>query len=435
MRSAAARADVVVIGAGHSGLAMSHELRQRGIDHVVLERGEVANAWRTERWDSLRLLTPNWMCRLPGHVYAGDDPDGFMSAVEVADFVCDYARRIAAPVVTHAAVTRVAAEGEGYRVSTSRGDWSGRAVVLASGAFSRPVVPPIAAGVPPGVAQLSAHDYRRPQQLPDGGVLVVGASATGVQLAQEIQRSGRPVTLAVGEHVRMPRTYRGRDIQWWMLAAGLLDQRIEEVDDPARARRVPSPQLAGTPQRATLDLNALRAEGVETVGRLAGVRDGRALFSGSLRNVCALADLKMNRLLDAIDEWIAQQGLSGEVAAPERYAATEVGASPRLRLSFGDDVRSVVWATGLAPDHSWLDVSVFDRKGALKHERGVVDAPGLYVLGLPYLRRRKSSFMHGAEDDVRELAAHLAGYLRAQVGTMADLPRGASTQPLAKDCA
>jgi putative flavoprotein involved in K+ transport len=408
----AARVDVVVIGAGHNGLAMSHELGRRGIDHAVLERGEVANAWRTERWDSMRLLTPNWMCQLPGHRYAGDDPDGFMQAGEVADFVVDYARRLSAPVWTHTPVTRVAAAGEGgYRVSTPRGDWCCRAVVLASGAFNKPIVPPLAQALPSGVAQGSAHDYRHPQQLAEGGVLVVGASATGVQLAQEIQRSGRPVTLAVGEHVRLPRTYRGRDIQWWMLASGLLDQRIEEADDPARARRVPSPQLAGTPERATLDLNALRAEGVELVGRLAGIRDGKAQFSGSLRNVCALADLKMNRLLDAIDGWIACNPVAGDVGDIERFAPTDVGAAPRLGISLVDEIRTVLWATGFGPDLSWLDVPVFDRKGVLRHDRGIVCAPGLYVLGLPFLRRRKSSFMHGAEDDVREIGAHLATHL------------------------
>jgi putative flavoprotein involved in K+ transport len=390
---------------------MSHELGRRGIDHAVLERGVVGNSWRTERWDSLRLLTPNWMCRLPGHHYAGDDPDGYMSAGEVVDFVSSYARRLSAPILTSTPVTRVGVDGGGYRVSTPRGDWWCHAVVLATGAFNQPVVPRIAEGMPRGVAQWSAQDYRNPQQLAAGGVLVVGGSATGVQLAQEIQRSGRQVTLAVGEHVRLPRVYRGRDIQWWMLAAGLLDQRIEEVDDPVRARRVPSPQLAGTPERATLDLNSLQAEGVEVVGRLAGVRDGMAQFSGSLRNVCALADLKMNRLLDAIDEWIGCHVLDGDVGPAERYAPTDVGTSPRLGLVLGEHVRTVVWATGFRPDHSWLDVPVFDRKGTLKHDRGVVDAPGLYVLGLPYLRRRKSSFMHGAEDDVRELGVHLAAHL------------------------
>jgi putative flavoprotein involved in K+ transport len=410
-RSLPARTDVVVVGAGHSGLAMSHELGRHGIDHVVLERGEVAHSWRTERWDSMRLLTPNWMCRLPGHQYQGDDPDGYMRAAEVADFVCDYARRVAAPVRTHTPVTRVRRHDAGYRVSTPQGDWSCRAVVMASGAFNRPLLPRIAQALPPGVAQLSAHDYRHPQQLGPGGVLVVGASATGVQLAQEIRRSGRPVVLAVGEHVRLPRIYRGRDIQWWMLAAGLLDQRIEEVDDPVRARGVPSPQLTGTPERATLDLNALRAEGVELVGRLAGVRDGKAQFSGSLRNVCALADLKMNRLLDAIDDWISAHVVAGAVDAVERFAPTEVGAAPRLGIALGDEIRTVLWATGFAPDHSWLDVPVFDRKGALRHDRGVVDAPGLYMLGLPFLRRRKSSFMHGAEDDVREIGVHLASHL------------------------
>ena len=409
--ASAAVVDVVIVGAGHNGLAMSRELGQRGLEHVVLERGEVANAWRTERWDGLRLLTPNWLCRLPGWNYQGSDPDGYMSAGEVAAFVSGYAAALSAPVLTGTTVTRVEPHRAGYRVVTDRGEWLCRAVVLASGAFGKPAVPRVAEGMPHDVQQLSAQTYRNPAQLAEGGVLVVGGSATGVQLAQEIQRSGRRVTLAVGEHVRLPRIYRGRDIQWWMLATGLLDQRIEDVDDPHRARHVPSPQLTGSPGRATLDLNSLQGQGVEVVGRLAGVRDGKALFSGSLRNVCALADLKMNRLLDAIDEWIARNLPAGAVDAAERYAPTGVAAAPRLQLTLGNDVRTVVWATGLRPDHSWLHAPVFDRKGALKHDRGVVDAPGLYVLGLPFLRRRKSSFMHGAEDDVRELGAHLAAYL------------------------
>jgi putative flavoprotein involved in K+ transport len=403
--------DVVVIGAGHSGLSMSRALSQRSIEHVVIERGEVANSWRTERWDSLRLLTPNWMSRLPGFEYQGHDPDGYMTVDEVVDFVTGYADHVAAPIISGTAVTRVTPAAEGYRVSTTRGDWLCRAVVAATGAFNVPVIPPVADGVPTGVAQLTAREYRNPAQLDDGAVLVVGASATGLQLAQEIRHSGRRVMLAVGEHVRMPRVYRGRDVQWWMLNSGILDQRIEELDDPQRGRRLPSPQLAGTPGRATLDLNALQAQGIETVGRLAGIRDGKALFSGSLRNVCSLADLKMNRLLDAFDEWAECNGIAADVEMAERFPATEIGASPRLGCDLDSEIKTIVWATGFRPDYSWLEVPVFDRRGHLRHDRGVVDAPGLYVLGLPFLRRRKSSFIHGAEDDVRELSSDLFDYL------------------------
>lgn len=401
--------DVVVVGAGHSGLAMSFELGRRGIAHVVLERGEVANAWRTERWDSLRLLTPNWMSRLPGFCFAGDDPDGYMTVQDVVAFVSTYARRVAAPVLCGHAVRRVEACGDGYRVMTDRGDWHCRALVAATGACNVPFLPAAADGIPSHVRQVTALEYRSPDELDAGGALVVGASATGLQIAEELHASGRPVTVAVGEHVRMPRTYRGRDIQWWMLAAGLLDQRIEEVDDPARARGVPSPQLIGTPERRTLDINALRKQGLEIVGRLAGVRDGKAQFSGSLANVCALADLKMNRLLAAIDERVDAEGVAAGPA--ERFAATAAG-KPRLELNLNSgEVRTVLWATGFRPDFSWLALPVFDRKGRLRHAGGVVDAPGLYVLGLPFLRRRKSSFIHGAGDDVRELGAHLAAWL------------------------
>jgi putative flavoprotein involved in K+ transport len=403
--------DVVVIGGGHCGLAMSHALSQRSVDHVVIERGEVANAWRTQRWDSLRLLTPNWMCRLPGQTYDGGDPDGFMRAADVASFLSRYAVCMHVPLVTGTTVHRVAPTSGGYLVCTDRGEWRCRAVVLASGACSQPVIPRLAADLPASVAQITARDYRRPDDLGPGGVLVVGASATGLQLALEIQRSGRPVLLATGEHVRMPRLYRGRDVQWWLLASGVLDQRIESMDDPTRARRLPSPQLVGSDERATLDLNTVQHSGVEVCGRLAGVRGTRALFSGSLRNVCALADLKMNRLLDTFDAWARAQGLDPEIDAGQRFAPTSVAAAPRLGAELGREVRTIVWATGYRPDFGWLDLPVFDRRGELRHDRGIVEAPGVVVLGLPFLRRRKSSFIHGAEADVNELAAHLFEHL------------------------
>lgn len=409
----AARAvDTVVVGAGQSGLAMSRCLAAQSIDHVVLERGCVANAWRTERWDSLRLLTPSWQTRLPGLVYSGDEPDGFMSSAEVVDFIARYASVIAAPVRTGTTVLGVEPRGRGYRVVTDRGIWTCRSLVIASGAFNVPVVPALAGDLPAAIATLTAREYRNPDGLEPGGVLIVGASATGLQLAREIHRSGRPVTLAVGEHVRLPRSYRGRDVQWWMDATGVLDQRYTDVEDIDRARRVPSPQLAGTEDGTTLDLNALTALGVRTVGRLVAVRDGRALFSGSLANLCALADLKQNRLLAAFDDWARERGVDAELPRPTRPAPTRVAATPCLGIDLaGHGIRTVIWATGLKPDHSWLNVPAFDRKGRIRHDGGIVAAPGIYVMGLPFLRRRKSSYIHGAGDDARDLAAHLGAYL------------------------
>ncbi len=404
------KATTVVIGAGHSGLAMSRCLTERSIDHVVLERGEVANSWRTQRWDSLRLLTPNWMTRLPGHRYQGDDPDGYLTVPEVVKLIDTYAATVAAPVHAWTAVTRVRPAADGFVVETDRGSWRARTVVVASGAYTVASVPAAAAAVPPGITMLRLDGYRSPAQLPDGGVLVVGAAASGVQIADEVHASGRPVTLAVGEHVRMPRTYRGRDILAWMDATGVLDERYDEVPDLVRARSLPSMQLVGSPERATVDLNALTERGVRLVGRLAGIRDGTAQFSGSLPNVCALADLKLGRLLDAIDAWAGTDGNRGERPEP-----TRVPDPPPLTLDLRrGGIRSIIWATGFRPDLSWLDVPVLDRKGRVRHDGGVTTWPGLYLLGWPFLRRRKSTFIDGAAADAEDVAAHLAAYVGAR---------------------
>src|SRR5436305_9061905 len=252
---------------------MSHCLAARSIEHVVLERAEVANSWRTQRWDSLRLLTPNWMARLAGYGYRGDDPDGYLGGRAVTAMLEDYADTSAAPVLTGTTVTSVRAAGGGYVVRTDQGSWRAPTVVLASGAATAPAVPALARLVPAGITSLTPARYRNPGELPGGGVLVVGASASGVQLADELHRSGRPVTLAVGEHVRMPRTYRGRDVLCWLDASGLLDQRYDEVDDLVRARRLPSMQLIGSPGR-TVDLNALSSAGVRLAAAWPGSPTG-----------------------------------------------------------------------------------------------------------------------------------------------------------------
>ncbi len=391
---------------------MSRCLAERSIDHVVLERGEVANSWKTERWDSLRLLTPNWQSRLPGYRYTGKDPHGFRTMPETVAYLERYAEAISAPVRTHTAVTSLRRTENGYLLATRNGEWRCRIVVIASGACNIASVPALAADVPPTVASVTPMQYRNASQLDAGGVLVVGASATGVQIADEIQRSGRPVTLAVGEHIRMPRVYRGRDIQWWMDAAGILDQRYDEIDDLARARNVPSLQLAGYPDRRTLDLNSLRAIGVRLVGRLAGMRDGTAQLSGGLANQVALSDLKMNRLLDTLDAWAAANRVSDEVEPPRRFEPTRLEASPPLSLDLRrGEFRTIVWATGYRPDYSWLHVPVFDRKGRIRHDGGVVDSPGMYLMGTQFMRRRKSALIDGAGDDARDLSAHIVNCL------------------------
>jgi putative flavoprotein involved in K+ transport len=402
----------LVIGAGHAGLAMSRCLAERSIDHVVLERGEVAHTWKTERWDSLRLLTPNWQSRLPGFGYSGAEADAYRTVPETVAFIERYAEVIGAPVRTHTRVSSVRRTDDGYAIATDRGEWRSDVVVLASGACNIADVPALAEALPSGIASVTSMQYRNPGQLAQGGVLVVGASATGVQIAEELQRSGRAVTLAVGEHIRMPRVYRGRDIQWWMDVAGIHDQRYDEVDDINRARSVPSLQLAGYPDRHTIDLNSLSAIGVKLVGRLAGLRDGKALFTGSLANKAALSDLKMNRLLEAVDEWGANHG-PGNVEPPERFPSTCIEPSPPLALDLlRGGIRTVLWATGYRPDYSWLHVPVLDRKGRVRHDGGVVvESPGLYVMGLQFMRRRKSALIDGAGDDARDLSAHIARYL------------------------
>ena len=407
------KTDCVIIGAGHCGLAMSYHLTELSIDHVVLERGEIANSWKRERWDSLRLLTPNWQTRLPGYSYAGDNPDGFMKVSELTDFIEEYAKLISAPVKEDTEVQAIEKEGNGYRVVTSRGTWECRSLVIASGACNQANVPAIADKAPESITCVTAMDYRNPDQLEQGAVLVVGASATGLQLAEEIHRSGRPVTLAVGEHVRLPRSYRGKDIQWWMEKLGIHDERYDEIDDLVRGRNIPSPQLVGSDERSTLDINRLIEQGIRIRGRLAGFNGSQAQFSGSLNNICAMADLKMDRLLKNVDDWIDENQHSNEFAPPYRHLRTRVEEFPPLLMNLEKhNVRTILWATGYHPDYSWLNLPVFDHKGRIRHDGGVVEAPGVYLMGTTLLRRRKSSFIHGAADDARELSDHLNAYLK-----------------------
>jgi putative flavoprotein involved in K+ transport len=407
------RTETVVIGGGQAGLAMSRCLKDGGVDHVVLERGRVAERWRSERWDSLRLLTPNWQSRLPGFRYRGNDPHGYMRVPEVVDFLERYARSFDAPVEEGTTVLAVEAIGASYRVTTDRGAWEAPSVVIATGQCDTPLVPEIAAWLPAGVTQVVPTRYRGTWQLPPGGVLVVGASATGVQLADEIHASGRRVTLAVGRHTRLPRVYRGRDILWWLDAMGILDEAADEVFDLAASRRQPSLQLVGRPDRATLDVAVLERRGVRLVGRAVGAEGGRVFFADDLVTHTVAADARLARLLQRIDIFAARTGLDAELGPPEPFEPFLWPATAPTEIDLRrEGISTVVWATGFRRLYPWLRVPVLDARGEIRHEGGVTPFPGLYVIGLNFLRRRKSSFIDGVGPDALDLTAHLATHLR-----------------------
>jgi len=402
----------VIIGGGQAGLAASRYLTDRGLDHVVLERGRIGQRWRTDSWDSLHLLTPNWMNTLPGEVYRGPDPGGFASATELTGHLTGYAASFGAPVEEHAIVWLVQGRDDGFEVLTSRGVWRARNVVVATGWCDRPAVPSVASELSADVHQVVPAEYRNPGSLPDGGVLVVGASATGVQLADELRAAGRDVTLAVGSHTRMPRSYRGRDIYWWLHHTGMLDKTIDEMPDHRRARGEPSAQLVGGPEPRPIDLTTLQAAGVRLIGRVVGAAGHRVRLASDLPATVAAADHRLRRLLDVIDRHIDASGLRHEVLDPEPttrpVAAAGVVRDLDLRAA---GIRTVVWATGHRRSYRWLRPPVLDAHGEIRQRRGRTPVRGLYVLGQRFQHRRSSNFIGGVGRDAEDVAAHIATHL------------------------
>jgi len=402
--------DTVVIGAGHAGLAVSRLLTLHRREHVVLDRGRVGERWRTERWDSLRLLTPAWMTRLPGW-YVADDPDSFLPASRFVRHLERYASSFDAPVVTGTTVERLTTGPDGtYDVHTDQGTWRARSVVVATGPHGTPCVPPAVdrADLP----LVTSNRYRSPDRLAEGGVLVVGASASGVQIADELARSGRDVVLAVGRHTRMPRRYRGMDIFWWLEATGRLARTIDEMPDAAAARREPSMQLigrtAGDAVESEVDLAALQRRGVRLTGRLESLDGGTARFGGELAALTADADRRMSAVLDSIDRYVDRAGLAREVLAPVRPADVLTSPAPSRIDLHAEGIRTVVLATGFRPDHSWIDLGITASDGSIRQRRGVTDAPGVYVVGQRFQHRRDSGLIDGARHDAHRIGAHLS---------------------------
>ncbi|MEM7416169.1 MAG: NAD(P)/FAD-dependent oxidoreductase [Gemmatimonadota bacterium] len=398
------RTGTVIIGGGQAGLALSHCLTQRGREHVVLERGRIGERWRSERWDSLRLLTPRWQARLPGWTYDGPEPEGYMTSGELVDYLEAYASSFDAPIHTGVDVRAVERACSTFRIVTNTDTWDADSVVVATGDAQHACVPDFAPRLADDIEQVLPTTYRRPADLQDGGVLVVGASATGIQLAAEIHASGRPVHLSVGRHTRLPRRYRGRDILVWLDEMGLLDQRIQDVRDPDASRAQPSLQLIGSPDGATLDLRTVQRAGVRLLGRATDASGSVVNLGDNLVEDTAAADFKLASVLRRIDAYIRSAASASDLAPAPPFETTDVDDGPQSIDLHTLGIRTVVWATGFRRSYPWLRLPVLDTRGEIVHTGGVTPIPGLYAMGLRFMRRRNSSFIDGQRQDAEEIA-------------------------------
>ena len=404
--------DTLIIGGGQAGLSMSRCLTEYQIDHVILERGRVAERWRSERWDSLRLLTPNWQSRLPHFHYSGTEPDDFMTMPGFIRHLERYAESFEAPVQTGTTVQVVERlNNRRFRIATDNGDWSANNVVVATGFCDIPRVPAFSAAMPKRIVQVVPSEYRNPSQLPQGGVLVVGASATGLQIAEELAAAGRKVTLAVGTHIRVPRRYRGKDILYWMDTMGAFNAPA----DPTEERKTPPPQLVGTPENRDLDLGGVQKKGVRLAGRATSAQGDRVYFADDLKAKVETADTQMMELLGKIDGFIESSGALAPAADFDSITTVNVRTAPTVLDLRTENIRTVVWATGYERRYPWLKVPVLDDHGEIRHEHGVTPESGLYVLGMRFQRTKGSNLVDGVGRDAEVLSKHLAERFRDKV--------------------
>lgn len=409
--------DVAIIGAGQAGLSMSQVLGSAGVEHIVFERGRIGERWHSERWSGLKLLTPNWMMRLPGFSPDTEAPQDFMPAVRFAGLLSRYAAQWALPVVDETQVIAVRPAWSGYSIATTSGTWFARAVVVATGACDLPNVPDWAKNLPPDILQVTPDRYRGPGEMPQSGVLVVGASATGVQLAEEIQLSGRDVTLAVGKHVRTPRRYRGRDIYEWLDASSFLEDVPE--GDSARLRSQPSFQLVGSDTGRNIGLAELTKIGVEMTGRVQHGDGNSILLAQDLETQCLAAERRIRKVLGRIDAFIDDAGLSAPHEDVAWSAGCKLPESPDALNLRDRRIRTIVWATGYRRKYPWLKAPVFDASGEIVHRGGVTPAPGLFVIGMPFMRRRASALIDGVGRDAEALGHCLIQYFNSQPARVA----------------
>jgi putative flavoprotein involved in K+ transport len=399
--------DTLVVGAGQAGVAMSEHLSRLGIAHLVLERSRIAEAWRTGRWDSLVANGPAWHDRFPGLEFAGLSPDGFAPKEQVADYFEAYARKFNAPIRTGVEVRKVDRNvgRPGFTVETSQGVIQANRVVVATGPFQKPVIPAIAPS-DERLTQIHSAQYRNPQQLAEGAVLVVGAGSSGTQIADELQRSGKQVYLSVGQHDRPPRAYRNRDFCWWLGVLGEWDQAAMK---PGREHVTIA--VSGAHGGRTVDFRELAQRGMKLVGVTRSFNDGVATFQPDLAENLARGDENYLAVLDAADAYIERNGLSLPLEPEARrvFPDPECVSKPILELNLAEaGITTIIWATGFATDYSWMNVDAFDEKGKPRHQRGVSNESGIYFLGLPWQSRRGSSFIWGVWHDAKYVADHIA---------------------------
>jgi putative flavoprotein involved in K+ transport len=407
--------ETVIIGGGQAGLSLSYYLTQQRRAHVVLERGRPAETWRSQRWDSFTLVTPNWMTQLPGFTYQGEDPDGFLSHDEIVLTLEGYAQSFRAPLRCgiQATSVRLEAEGNGYLVETSDGSFEASNVVLATGGFPHPRLPQVSTAIPVNIKQLHSSQYRRPGRLPSGAILVVGSGQSGSQIAEELHQSGRQVYLCVSRCGRSPRRYRGKDVMWWVNQMGGYDRTVDSLPSPA-ARFVCHPDLTGKDGGHEINLRQLASDGVVLLGRLQAIQGSRAILAPDLEENLGRADAQAMQLMQAIDNFVLRTGMDVPVdnSSEDALPVWIPPAEPILEQDlYAAGVSTIIWATGFRLDFGWVHVPVFDEAGAPLQQRGVTSSPGLYFLGLPWLYKEKSALLFGIGEDAAYLASAIeSGY-------------------------
>jgi putative flavoprotein involved in K+ transport len=419
--SAPAHRSVAVIGGGQAGLSISYFLKERGIDHVVFERHRVAHSWRSQRWDSFCLVTPNWQCRLPGFPYPGDDPHGFMLKDEIVGYVETYASRFDAPVREGVGVTRLARKGaQGFLLETAEGPITADAVVLAVGGYHTPNIPRAGERLPERIVQIHSSTYRNPEQLPPGDVLVVGSGQSGCQIAEDLHLAGRRVHFAVGSAPRCPRFYRGRDAVDWLADLGQYDLPVDQHPLQEKVRKKANHYLTGRGGGRDIDLRAFALQGMQLYGRLDDVVQGRLKFRDDLAHNLDAADSVYNGICALIDKHIAESG----IAAPPgvHYQPVWQPTAPARELDpAAAGIASVIWSTGFRSDWSWVELPIFDGAGYPAHKRGVTAVEGIYTLGLPWLYTWGSGRFVGVGRDAAFLADRIEQHLAKPAASLAPL--------------